>query len=58
MEICFAEFLPYYYLESKINETLNHNDSQCVGLNDNAVEGNHKSCIYPKSFPLTHQMKT
>ena len=56
MEICFAEFLPYYYLESKINETLNYNDSQCVVLKDNAVEGNHKSCIYPKSFPLSHHI--
>ena len=50
--LCFAEFLSFYYVESKINETSNYNDSQPVVLNDEVVAGNHRSCIYPKSIPL------
>ena len=30
--LCFAEFISYYYVESKINETSNYNDSQPVVL--------------------------
>ena len=50
--LCFAEFLSYCYVESKINETSDYNDSQPIVLNNQLVEGNHKSCIYPKSVPL------
>ena len=50
--LCFSEFLSYYYVESKINETSNCNDSQPVVLNNEVVEGNYNSYIYPKSVPL------
>ena len=50
--LCFAEFLSYYYVESKINKRSNYNDRQPVVLNDEIVEGNNKICIYPKSVPL------
>ena len=50
--LCFAEFLSYYYVESKINKRSNYNDRQLVVLNDEIVEGNNKICIYPKSVPL------
>ena len=33
----FAVFLSFYYVESKINETSNYNDSQPVVLNDEVV---------------------
>ena len=50
--LCFAEFLSYCYVESKITETSDYNDSQPIVLNNELVEGNHKSSIYPKSVPL------
>ena len=50
--LCFAEFLSYYYVESKINKRSNYNDRQPVVLNDEEVEGNNKICIYPKPVPL------
>ena len=54
---CFAEFLSYYYVESKIDETSNYNDSQPVVLNNELVEGNHESCIYLKSVLLMSSNK-
>ena len=36
--LCFAEILSYYYVESKINETSDYNDSQPVLLNNELVE--------------------
>ena len=53
--LCFAEFLSYCYVESKINETSNYSDSHPFVLNHEVVEENHKSCIYPKSS--THVIK-
>ena len=50
--LCFAEFLSYYYVESKINKRSNYNDRQPVVLNDEEVERNNKICIYPKPVPL------
>ena len=50
--LCFAEFLSYYYVESNISKRSNYNDRQLVVLNDEIVEGNNKICIYPKSVPL------
>ena len=35
--LCFAEFLSYYHVESKINEILNYNDRHPVILNDEVV---------------------
>ena len=54
----FAVFLSFYYVESKINETSNYNDSQPVVLNDEVVELNHKSFIYTKSVPLMSLSET
>ena len=55
--LCFAEFLSYYYVESKIDETSDYNDSQPVVLNNELVKGNYKSCIYLKSVLLMSSNK-
>ena len=56
-KLCFAELPSCYYVESKINKTSNYSDSQLVVLNDEVVEGSHKSCIYPKFVPLMSSNK-
>lgn len=43
-----GEFLSYYHVDSKINDTSNYNDTHPVILKDEVVHGNHKSYIYPK----------
>ena len=53
-EVEFAEFLCDYYVESKINETSNYNDSQPAFLTD---EGNHKIFIHPKPVLLMSSNK-
>ena len=35
-----------------MNETSDYNDRQPVVVDNDLVEGNHKSCIYPKYVPL------
>ena len=46
---CFAEFLAYYYLDTK---SVIENDFQPERLNAEHIEKNHSLCDYPKSVPL------
>ena len=49
--LCFAEFLPLYYIDTKQLE-ISGNDSQPVVLNDELIHSNHEESIFPKIVPL------
>ena len=46
---CYAEFLAYYTLESKSNNTCDYQPDE---LDDNLIKNNHKECSYPKQIKL------
>ena len=49
--LCFAEFLSYYYVQSKTAKI--ENDCQPVVLNDELMEANHADSQFAKIIPLT-----
>ena len=48
--LCFAEFLSYYYVQSKTTRI--ENDCQSVVLNDELIEANHADSQFAKIIPL------
>ena len=50
-QLCFAEFLSYYYIVKKPVEN-SENDCQPVLLDDTIMESNHAETHFPKVIPL------
>ena len=48
-DFCYAEFLAYYTLASKSNNTYDYQPDE---LDDNLIENNHEECSYPKQTTL------
>ena len=47
--MCYAEFLAYYTLESKSNNTCDYQPDE---LDDVLIENSHEECSYPKQIKM------